>query len=785
MNDRPKNSQAQETLDAVVERVTYYNEETSYTVLRVKPNRAMPGITGRDGLATVVGALPPINEGEDVRFTGMWVMHATYGKQFKAERADPILPTTIEGLKRYLASGAIRGIGSRTAQAIVDHFGLKAVDILNSDPLRIREVPGISPTRAQSLIKAWMENFGERQVLIFLQGYGIGARLARKIYETYGDETVIQVRTNPYQLAREVQGIGFKIADRIARSMGMPLDAIERIEAGVVYALETLMNDGHVFAPRPLVIEQVIKLLELPAVAVPSEDYSPPDSDELTYEPLDSVDYDPDQHHLKPNRAIDERIQGAIQELLDRTDVILQHVPDEVNGGTLEALYLRPMLISERNSAKRLHEMVQWKTTRLLKAKTFGWIKFFSLLQSQDRINLTNQQRDAVEAALTNKVSILTGGPGTGKTTTLRAVIRALETLKAKYALASPTGRAAKRLSEATGRPAMTLHRLLGFMPGETYEADTEPLDVDMLIIDESSMLDLVLFYNVLKAVAPDTHLMLVGDVDQLPSVGAGDVLRDLIKGGIAHVTRLDTIFRQADDSLIIVNAHHINKGEMPKLDNMASDFFMFPAETPDSAGDLLVDIVTRRIPEKFGFDPVDEIQVLAPMYRGGVGIQVLNERLQAALNPGEGGRTAEKKIDGRVFRVGDKVMQTRNNYEKDVYNGDIGRLYSLSSGKELLTVSYDGRLVDYYFSEVEELLHAFAVSVHRSQGSEYPVVVMPIMPQHFIMLQRNLLYTAVTRAKKLVVLVGQKKSVWLAVQNDKVAQRYSGLAYRLDGQMR
>lgn len=771
-----------ETLEGVIERITYYSEESGYTVLRLKPNTPLPGSTNREGLATVVGVFAPLNEGEVVRFTGVWAMHSQYGKQFKAERADPILPTSIEGLRRYLGSGAIRGVGSRTAQAIIDHFGMDALNILNANPQRIFEVPSIGEARATLIAQAWSENFQQRDIMLFLQGYGIGARLAKKIFETYGDQTPAQVKHNPYQLARDVQGIGFKIADRIARSMGMSIDSPERIEAGIVYALETLMGDGHVYAPRPVVSEKVIDLLELPAVARATSSTAPED-DDLSYEPLDGDAFDPDVHILEPSKAIAARIETAIESLKDRTDIVIQHVPDEANGGTVEALYLRGMLISERNTAKRLHEMVQWKTTRLPKVKTFGWTKFFSILERQDKITLTLQQQGAVEAALTNKISILTGGPGTGKTTTLRAVIRALETMKANYELASPTGRASKRLSEATGRPARMIHRLLGFTPGETFEMDGEPLNTDMLIIDEASMLDLVLFYNVLKALSPDTHLMLVGDVDQLPSVGAGDVLRDLIKGGIAHLTRLDTIFRQADDSLIIANAHSINHGRMPNLDNQAADFFMFGAETPDAAGDLVVDVVTQRIPNRFDFDPIEDIQVLAPMYRGSVGIQVLNERLQAALNPP--GRNAEKKIGGAIFRVGDKVMQTKNNYEKDVYNGDIGRLYSIDPPREMLTVVFDGRPVEYHVSETDELLHAFAVSVHRSQGSEYPVVVMPIMPQHFIMLQRNLLYTAVTRAKKLVVLVGAKKSVWTAIQNDKVAKRYSALAYRLNGMMR
>jgi exodeoxyribonuclease V alpha subunit len=752
----------QESIEGVVERITYFSEESGYTVLRLRPSQPMFGQVGRDGLATVVGTMPPLQAGETVRFTGTWVTHTEYGRQFKAETVHPITPSTLEGLRRYLGSGTIKGIGSVTAQRIVDHFGIQAMDILDRNPERIQEVPGIGAMRAEMIARAWADQSRVREIMVFLQGHGITASQAVKIYKQYGDGAIGQVRADPYRLARDITGIGFKTADRIARSLGLPADSPERVRAGVVYALELLTNDGHVYGPREAVATKVAELLDL------ARDFSDEDFSD-----------DEDGTRRLPPR-IEALIADAIEGLNQESEIIIQRVPDE-NGELIEALYLRAMLICERGSARRVLEMTGTASSRLRSTRSMSWIKFFSILSREDRIALTEQQQEAVQSALTNKVSILTGGPGTGKTTTLRAVIRALEWNKASYALASPTGRAAKRLSEATGRPASTIHRLLGFTPGEGFVfGEGEPLDVDMLIIDEASMIDLVLFYNVLKAIAPETHLMLVGDVDQLPSVGPGDVLRDLIRSGVPHVTRLDTIFRQAGDSQIIANAHRINHGEMPVLDNRSEDFFWFAGEDPEAVADLVVDIVRNRIPNRFGLHPLDDVQVLAPMYRGAVGIQALNEKLQAALNPP--GRVAEKKLGGQIFRVGDKVMQTRNNYDKDVYNGDIGRIHAIDFTDQKLQVMMNDRVVSYDWQEVEDLVQAFAVSVHKSQGSEYPAVVIVLMPQHYMMLQRNLLYTAVTRARRLVVLTGMKRAVAIAVGNDKIARRFTALTWRLTG---
>ncbi|MBX3066959.1 MAG: ATP-dependent RecD-like DNA helicase [Anaerolineae bacterium] len=729
----------QETLEGVIERVTYYSDETGYSVLRIKPNKPRFNFTAaKDGTLTVVGTLPELQPGESVRFTGTWVNHREHGKQFQANKVEQMLPATVEGLRRYLGSGMIKGVGPVTAKRIVDHFGLHTLDMLDRSPEQLRDVEGIGQKRAEWIIRGWQDQKQIKEIMLFLQSHNVSTAIAVKIFKAYGDESINQVQRDPYRLAREIHGIGFKTADQIARNLGLPTDSAVRVNAGVLFALSELTEDGNVYSLRSQIVEQAAELLGLPA----------------------------------------EQCEVAIERLYSNHDIHIEGIPDE-NGQMLEALYIPAMYHSEKGVATRIMGMIGLGMTRLRRAREIDWSAFFSRLEREDKITLTEQQQDAVRAALTHKISVLTGGPGTGKTTTLRAVIRALESIEARYALASPTGRAAKRLSEATSRPAKTIHRLLGFSPGEGFlQNENNPLNVDMLIVDESSMLDLVLFYSVLRALSPETHLLLVGDVDQLPSVGAGDVLRDVIGSEVAHVTRLDTIFRQAGDSLIIANAHRINHGEIPDISNNGNDFFLFSEREPDAVIDLLVDIVQNRIPNRFGLNPLDDVQVMAPMKRGSLGIDALNERLQQTLNPA--GRAAEKQFGGRILRVGDKVMQTRNNYEKEVYNGDIGRIHAIDFTDQTLQVVMDGRFIDYDWSETDELMHAFAISVHRSQGSEYPAVVMPVVTQHYVMLQRNLLYTAVTRAKKLVVLVGTRWAIEKAINNDSESKRNSGLKWRL-----
>ncbi len=728
-----------EILKGSVERITYYNEESGYSVVKIKADKRYPTAEARDGTITVVGVMPEPGVGTNMQFDGNWVDDPRYGKQFRAEMTTPLMPTTEAGIVGYLSSGIVKGIGPKTAQKIVDYFGTETIDVLDRQPERLNEVPGLKRELAKVLKIAWAENQAVRQTMIFLQGYGVSSKMATRIFQHYGSDTINKVKENPFALADEVFGIGFMRADEIARNMGLERDSQHRIRAGLHYALNQLAKEGHVFMPRPALVEKAGQMLGI-------------DNDELIEAVLGS--------EIFVNKLVGEKLE----------------MPD---GSDVEAVYLWSFYHAERSAASRLRDLTEFPSPITDEARTISWKGFLRELAAENQIDLSEQQQGAVKAALTNKVSVLTGGPGTGKTTTLRMVIRALEELDFKFALASPTGRAAKRLSEATQHPASTIHRMLGYVPGEGFVYDEDqPLDVDMLIVDEASMIDLLLFFDLLKALKPETHLMLVGDVDQLPSVGAGNVLRDVIESGVAHVTRLQMIFRQDEDSHIVVNAHRINNGDAPYMDNNSRDFYFFGEEDPIRASELIVDIVKNRLPNKFGVDPLDEVQVIAPMYRGPVGVHALNEALQKALNGDQ--RVAEKQLGGRLFRAGDKVMQTRNNYDKEVFNGDIGRISGIDFDDQTLEIVFDNQYVFYEFSEADELIHAYCISTHRSQGSEYPVVVMPLMPQHYMMLQRNLLYTAVTRAKKMVVLVGSRRAVHMAVQNNKVAERYSGLLQRL-----
>lgn len=722
-----------ETIEGVVEDIVFYNPDNGYTVLSLEP-------TGKRGESVVVvGKLLELQPGESVRFTGIWTTHREYGDQFKAESMH--LTTPKKGnLMSILASGMIDGITDPVAQKIVDFLGPDTMDILDQSPARIYDVPGIKHERAERIETSWTEQRKQRKVLIFLQNYGITAGLAHKIYDTYGDDTITEIQADPYKLAVDVEGVGFKTADQIAQSMGRAFDDPMRVRGGVISTLSMIGSEGHVYLPRPLAIEKTAA----------------------------SLGVEPD--------AVDVAVTGLLKSKSLRN---VKKMPSP--SGPVEAVYVAAMYDHETSAAARLKMMLKQPESRLKGVAGIDWDAFFAkLARSKDHVALTEQQQDAVRAALTNKVSILTGGPGTGKTTTLRSVIKALDSIKAKYALASPTGRAARRLAEATGREARTIHRLLGYtVDGDFLQNEDAPLDVDMVIIDETSMVDLELFSHLLAAIPDTAHLMLVGDVDQLPSVGAGDVLRDVINSGIAHVTRLEAIFRQASDSLIVVNAHRVNQGEMPDVANSGSDFFLFSVtDGSQTPADLLVDVVQNRIPRKFGLDPLRDVQVLAPMYKGDVGIHVLNERLQAVLNPPDGGD--DFQIGGRMFRIGDKVIQTRNNYEKDVYNGDIGRITHIDPFEQKLELDMDSRVVEYLWKETHDLYHAFAISVHRSQGGEYPAIVLPVVSQHSWMLQRNLLYTAITRARKLVVLVGTRRAIQMAVENDRVTKRYSGLVYHL-----
>lgn len=739
-----------DSLTGLVERITFRNEDNGYTVLKIKPDKRIRDAEAKDGTVTVIGSMPEIAPGESLELTGTWIDDSKYGKQFRAETVTPVQPDSLDGIRRYLSSGIVAGIGEATADKIVKQFGRQTLDVLNQQPTKLLEVAGLKPQLAEKLVKAWEENVGTRQTYIFLQNYGVSPKMAKRIHDHYGNDSIHTVQKNPYTLADEVFGIGFLKADQVARNMGFGVESAERLRAGLNYTLNQLANDGNTCYPREQLLKAACELLGL------SEFHQP-------------------------------KIEDALEAQIRFGDL----EPDtlKLNGIDTELIYLPIYVAAERAITRKLKLMRVTRSKIQKDHEKTDWPKLLEKLAKRDKVGLSEQQTDAVRAAITEKISVLTGGPGTGKTTTLKMVIAALKEGKYKVALCSPTGRAAKRLAEATGEEAFTIHRLLGYLPEGGFGMDEDsPLKTDIVVVDESSMLDVLLFSALLKAIPPEAHLLLVGDIDQLPSVGAGNVLRDVIDSGVAFVTRLQTIFRQDEGSHITLIAHQINQGEMPALQNQSKDVFFFSIDEGDiaQAADLVVEIVTKRIPSRFGDEAAAQVQVLAPMYRGAVGVDSLNIALQKAMNP-IGFQRPHKKIGDRIFLINDKVMQTRNNYELDVYNGDIGRITHIDTVENVLEVDYDGRVVFYEREQIDDLVLAYCISTHKSQGSEYPIVVMPVVTQHYMMLQRNLLYTAITRAKKAVVLVGdrQRKAVRMAVSNNKVTQRFSGLLVRLQEAMK
>jgi exodeoxyribonuclease V alpha subunit len=721
-----------EILSGSIERITYFNEENGYSVLRLLPDEPQGKGEDRNGLVTVVGNLPELGEGEYLKMHGEWLTHPKHGTQFKVETIEQAYPATLYGVQRYLGSGLLEGIGPKLAERIVEHFGLETIEVIDKTPARLREVADIGPKRQRIIVQAWESQRQIKEIMIYLHGQGITTNLALKIYKEYGDQALPIVQNDPYRLARDIFGVGFKTADRIAQSLGLPADHPTRIEAGITYVLEEMVGEGHVFATRGILEERAVNLLAV------------------------------ERNQIAP--AL-ERLSADELVVLDGVPLSEGQSPEAGN-----AVYLAPYFYAEKGAAARLRNLAEAFPPRMADIPP--------ALTPLDP-NLSQEQAEAIRTALGSPVSVLTGGPGTGKTTAIQALIAAAESAHKRFALASPTGRAAKRLSEATGKPASTLHRLLEYSPMEGFARGTDnPLKLDLLVVDEASMLDILLANSLLRALEPGTHLVLVGDIDQLPSVGAGDVLNDLIESGLAPVTRLTQIFRQSAGSHIITNAHLINQGEMPVFDPESEDFFRFPAETPEQAADWVEDLVLNRVPGKFGIKPQD-IQVLVPMYRGPAGIHALNERLQNALNPG-GALKAEKRLYGTLFRPGDRVMQIRNDYEKQVFNGDIGFVKAISTEDKTLSAEFDGRAVEYAWAEADQLTLAYAVSVHKAQGSEFPAVVVPLLTQHYVMLQRNLLYTAVTRARRACVLVSNYKAIGIAVNNNRENERFSALAWRI-----
>ena len=761
-----------DTLRGTIERITYHNEENGYTVAQV-------AVDGRADMVPVIGNMLGVNIGEAVELTGAWMAHPQYGRQFKAESVRTVLPATVAGLEKYLGSGLIKGIGPVTAKRIVRKFGLDTLQVIEEQPRRLGEVLGVGRKRIDLITRAWAEQQKIKEVMLFLQSHNVSTGLAVKIYKAYGDDAIAIVTDDPYRLARDIFGIGFITADKIAREIGIAHDAPERVAAGVAYVLSEAADEGHVYLPSTELVQRAGEMLGV--------------TPELVKEGIATLAED-------AQVRVEDRGAPAASKASGATTTPALLAEDR-------PVYLIPFYYGEVGVANRLRRLAEASEDRLSAFQHFDWTQAFALLQNQSRVALTARQMEAIQAALTHRVTVLTGGPGTGKTTTVRGIIRLAEVAGARTVLASPTGRAAKRLSEASGQPAKTIHRLLEVKPAEGFSFgrnEENPLEADLVVVHESSMLDLILTNNLLKAIPPGAHLLLVGDVDQLPSVGAGNVLCDVIEAvegrkgerekgrevenvipspvpPLPHsvVIRLDTIFRQPEGSYIITNAHRINQGQLPILDNRnAVDFFLFREEDPVKAADLIVDVVQERIPRKFGLKS-EEIQVLSPMHRGEVGVAALNARLQATLNP-PGPGTLERQVGGRVFRLGDRVMQIRNNYDKDVFNGDMGRITSVDLEEQVVNVRVDDRAIAYDFLELDELVHAYAISIHKSQGSEFPAVVIPLLTTHYMMLQRNLLYTAVTRAQKLVVLVGSPRAIGIAVKADRAKERYSGLAERL-----
>jgi len=735
----------------IVERVTYYNQENGYSVLRLKPENQKNGLPGLDleGLLTVVGNLPMLSPGEKITISGDYSTHPKHGLQFRASSCKKLLPVTITGIERYLGSGLIKGIGPQLSKRIVKHFKGKTLEIIENDPQQLASVPGIGPDRTEKIIKAWEEQQQVKEIMLFFHGHEISSTLAVKIYKQYGDKAIEVVKENPYQLEQDIFGIGFKTADRIAQDLGLAHDHPSRIEAGIVYTLNSMINNGHVFAPYRDLIKKAAELLEVDTTATSN-----------------GINRLLNVRRVKRESIVPNKNEANIK---DKCLKISENKPEFGE----DMIYLTPFYHSERGVTQQLFDLASTTYTIHQKELQFN---------QQD---LSQEQQQAIRMAVSNPISVITGGPGTGKTTCLKALILNLELHHFRYALTSPTGRAAKRLSEATSRPAQTIHRLLGYSPDKGFQYNEKfPFKIDYLVVDEASMLDLLLAYHLLKALKPGTQVLFVGDADQLPSVGAGDVLRDIISSQQVPVTRLTTIFRQEEDSLIIQNAHRINHGEMPFFSKSTQgDFFLFPAEDAETARDWITELVSERIPQKFGFDSLNDIQIISPIYRGEAGVDALNRVLQEKLNP-PNKKKAEIKLFGRIYRVGDKIMQMRNNYDKDVFNGDIGHIRKIDPINQIIEVLFDqSQRVFYDFSEADEMALAYAVSVHKSQGSEFPVIVMPVLTQHYIMLQRNLLYTGVTRAQKMCVLIGNNKAIRIAINNNKVSLRHSYLANRIKNQ--
>jgi exodeoxyribonuclease V alpha subunit len=716
-----------ETLSGIIERVTFHNPDTGFAVLRV-------GARGRRGLVTVVGNLPGAVAGEYVEASGAWVFDREHGEQFQAERLHCTPPHTAAGIEKYLGSGLVKGIGPHFAKKIVAVFGERTLQVIDESPTFLKEVKGIGPRRIQRIRESWQEQKAVRDIMVFLQSHGVGTARAVRIYKTYGDQAVELVRGNPYRLATDVWGFGFKTADELAGRLGIDPASPFRARAAIKFVLQELSQEGHVGFSEAAAVGRTGEMTGIAAEVLADAVEAERQAGELVREP----------------------------------------------GGDEPWLYLKPLFLAELGVARAIHKLKAGghPLPAADADAALAWV------EQRMGLELAPTQRDAIRAAMNEKMLVITGGPGVGKTTLVRGILEVFSARRQRCALCAPTGRAAKRLTETTGREAKTIHRLLEFEPalGGFKRDAANPLDLDLLVVDEASMVDVVLMNQLLRAVPPHACVVLVGDVDQLPSVGPGRVLADLIESRTVPVVRLTQVFRQAGQSWIVRAAHAVKEGRLPESAPAGTgDFYIVEANTPQDVISRIVTMVRERIPARFGLDPLRDVQVLCPMNRNELGTQALNLHLQQVLNPPRG--TVQVQRFGTTFRAGDKVLQTQNNYQREVFNGDVGRIAEIDEAEREVVVDFDGKRVAYDFGELDELMLAYSLSIHKSQGSEYPAVVIPLHTQHFVMLQRNLLYTGLTRGKRLVVLVGQRRALELAVGRQDTSHRYSALCRRLQEQ--
>ncbi len=738
-----------EQLSGVIERITFHNLDSGYCVLRVRAR-------GQRDLVTVVGTIQQLVAGEYIEAAGSWVTDRQHGLQFKADHLKTTPPHTAEGIVKYLGSGLVRGVGPGYARRIVAVFGEKTLEVIDQSPTFLTQVKGVGPKLVEKIRDSWREQQAVRSIMVFLHSYGIGTARAVRIYRQYGENAIEMVRSNPYRLSTDIWGVGFQTADELALKLGLPRDSPFRAQAAVRHVLQEAQSDGHVGLPEELATQAA--------------------------EALTSIAPDGIRDAVEQLRVTDELVRDSValvsKDKLQSPGTAVPGLEAEGLPPDTQLLYLKPLFLAELGVARQLGALAAGAHP----LRTADHTAALAWAEQKMGITFADSQRTAIAAAVSHKLMVVTGGPGTGKTTIVRAILEIVSAKSLRVLLAAPTGRAAKRLAESTGREAKTIHRLLEFDPGiGTFRRGKEnPLDVDVLVVDETSMVDVVLMNQLLRAVPPFAAVVFVGDVDQLPSVGAGSVLTDLIESKVMPVARLTEVHRQAGASWIVRAAHAVNHGDQPESAPAGKgDFYFVEADTPAAVIDKIRQVVTTRIPAAFGLDPLRDVQVLTPQVKTELGVANLNKVLQEALNPPRPGQAETRKFD-TAFRAGDKVMQVRNNYQREVFNGDIGRVTAIDAVEQVVTVDFDGKPVDYDFADLDELQLAYAISVHKSQGAEYPAVVVPVSYQHYVMLQRNLIYTAITRGRKLVVLVGSRKALWRAVTTADTKRRFGLLRWRL-----